>query len=252
MNPTRCLVPVSGGKDSQASLKLATEYFDRAEILMLFCDTGFEHPMTYGHVLWMEDHYGVRLESVKAGDVLEKSRKYGRFPGGGARHCTDELKIQPTKRFCKSLAERQGSGFEVWYGMRSGESPERARRYAEKKPGELYPPHEVMPGKYPKYLAALGVAFRLCILDWSEPEVIEFVGAGNLNPLYGAGFSRVGCFPCLAGGDKAKRKAFDYDNFGRAQLTRVQQVAQEIGKPVYTSKSHAHLNTGPGCMVCEI
>ena len=36
-------------------------------------------------------------------------------------------------------------GFEVWYGMRSGESGERARRYAGKVADEVYEPHDLNP-----------------------------------------------------------------------------------------------------------
>lgn len=247
----RCVVPISGGKDSQACLKLAVDHFAKDEILGLFCDTQYEHPMTYAHVAWLGETFGVEIRTVCEGDVLNKSRKYGRFPGSGSRHCTDELKIRPTKYFCKALAEGQGAGFEVWYGMRIQESRERAVRYDGKVPGDLYAPHEVMPSKYPQYLAKLGVQFRLCVLDWSEKEVIDFCGWENLNPLYHAGFPRVGCFPCLASGDKWKEKAFQFDDFGGFQLIRTRQVSEEIGKSIWTSKGgKARNEDSPGCALC--
>lgn len=150
------------------------------------------------------------IDVARFGRVLDLCLKYKRFPGGGARFCTDELKIKPTKIYCRWLATLQGEGFEVWYGMRSGESNERARRYAGKVDGELYPPHEIMPSKYPKYLDKLGVSFRLPILDWSEGEVLGLLG-GRENPLYssrGGSRGRVGCNPCFAGGDASKETAF--------------------------------------------
>ena len=52
-------------------------------------------------------------------------RKYGRFPSDAARFCTDELKIKVGKAFYKKLAQEQGEGFEVWYGMRKAESSQR-------------------------------------------------------------------------------------------------------------------------------
>ncbi|MGQ0595817.1 phosphoadenosine phosphosulfate reductase family protein [Aquabacterium sp.] len=265
----KILVPISGGKDSQACLKLALQQHPADQVRGLFCDTGFEHPDTYAHVEKLRTLYGpVRIDTVCAGDVLEKSKKYGRFPGGGARHCTDELKIQPTKRYCKALAQDQGSsiaskkrgiqgseagGFEVWYGMRSGESPEREARYIGKVCDEVYAPHEVLPSKYPKYLAALGVQFRLAVLDWSEQEVISFVGLHDLNPLYLAGFPRVGCFPCLASGDKWKEKAFGHDAFGAGQHAKVIQIGAQIGKSVWTSKGgKARNENNPVCeLVCN-
>lgn len=86
MKKVKCIVPVSGGKDSQACLKMAVEAFGAESVLGLFCDTKFEHPKTYDHVKRMSKLYGVEIETICDGDVLSKSRKYGRFPGGGARH----------------------------------------------------------------------------------------------------------------------------------------------------------------------
>ena len=242
----KILVPISGGKDSQACLELALGHTDRQDVRGLFCDTQFEHPLTYQHIEWMRGHYGIEIDRVTGGSVLEKSVKYGRFPGGGARHCTDELKIRETRIYCKALAEAQG-GFEVWYGMRSLESPERAKRYDGKITEDLYEPHEVMPSKYPKYLGKMGVRFRLPILDWSEAQVLAQLD-GRQNPLYAAGFPRVGCFPCLASGDKFKELAFQFDDFGRKQYADVQTIEIQIGKSVWTSKGGKARN----CAVCEI
>lgn len=264
----KVVVPISGGKDSQAALKLARQQYEPDEIRGLFCDTRFEHPITYQHVERLRTLYGpIQIDTVSGGPVLEKAIKYRRFPGGGARHCTDELKIRETKIYCKALAEQQGSifrpnssdyqrdhradgGFEVWYGMRSGESHERAKRYAGKVCDELYAPHEVIPNKYPKYLAAMGVRFRLAILDWTAAEVLAFL-AGEENPLYRAGFPRVGCFPCLASGDKWKDKAFTHDDFGREQLAKVTVVSAQIGKSIWTSKGGQARNAQCGLMCAD-
>lgn len=248
----KILVPVSGGKDSQACLKLAVETYGAQNVRGLFCDTKFEHPLTYAHVEKLRTLYGpVQIDTVCGGDVLGKCEKYGRFPGGGARHCTDELKIKETKKYAKALAEEQGAGFEIWYGVRAGESQERKKRYAGKVCDELYAPHEFMPSKYPKYLSKLGVMVRLAIVDWSIAAVVKFVGQENLNPLYLAGFPRVGCFPCLASGDRWKAKAFNFDDFGRQQHERVIVVSKKIGKSVWTSKCQkaANDNDQP-CLLC--
>lgn len=248
----KVLVPISGGKDSQAALKLALQSYAPDEVRGLFCDTNFEHPLTYQHVEKLRTLYGpVQIDTVSGGTVLEKSIKYKRFPGGGARHCTDELKIRVTKIYCKALAEQQG-GFEVWYGMRTGESSQRAKRYAGKVCDELYAPHEVIPSKYPKYLAKMGVMFRLCVLHWTTDDVMEYLD-GQHNPLYDAGFPRVGCFPCLASGDAWKEKAFAHDEFGRQQLAKVVVVSAQIGKSIWTSKGGVERNTNqPPCEVCSI
>ena len=251
----KVLVPVSGGKDSQSCLKLAVQEHGIDSVLGLFCDTKFEHPKTYDHVEYMKTLYRVEIVTVNGGSVIEKSLKYKRFPGGGARHCTDELKIRETKIFAKEFAENQG-GFEIWYGMRSDESSEREKRYAGKVCDEVYEPHEVMPRKYPKYLGKMGVRFRLPILHWSTLDVLEFLD-GEQNPLYKEGFDRVGCFPCLASGDKWKEKAFNHDDFGRSQYAKVLDAQEKIkalgGQGIiWTSQEGKFRNEAQGCLVCSI
>lgn len=245
----KVVVPVSGGKDSQACLKLALRQHPANEVRGLFCDTQFEHPINYAHVEKLRTMYGdVQIDVVNAGSVEQQCLKHGRFPGGGARFCTEELKIWPSKRYYKALAEQQQGGFEVWYGVRNAESPERAKRYAGKVCDEVYAPHEVM-RKYPKYLAKLGVSFRLAVLDWSKFDVLEFLD-GAENPLYAAGFDRVGCFPCLAAGDGYKVRAFQHDDFGREQYATVQVISNKIGKSIWTSKKM--LQEDQGCLICAI
>lgn len=250
--PIKAVVPVSGGKDSQACLKLAVARFGPGDILGVFCDTMFEHPKTYEHISRMQELYAVEIIRLCAGSVEDKCLKYGRFPGGGARHCTDELKIQPAKKFYRDLATAQGCGFEVWYGVRSDESQERAKRYRGKVSDALYPPHEFM-DKYPEYLSKMGVAFRLAVIDWSYNEVMDFLN-GEENPLYEDGFDRVGCFPCLASGDKWKEKAFHHDAFGARQYGVVRSISEKIGKSIWTSKGGLARNCqdGPGCSQCSI
>lgn len=252
----KVVVPISGGKDSQACLKLALQEYDKSEVIGLFCDTQFEHPLTYIHIENMRNMYGVKIERITAGSVPEKVLKYNRFPGGGARHCTDELKIVPSKKYYKALAETQG-GFQVWCGMRSGESSERKKRYAEKINTELYAPHDVFVSSYPKYLNKLGVWFRLPVLDWTTDDVFDFLG-GEESPLYSLGSDRVGCFPCLAAGDKTKEHAFNLDDFGKSQRVIVAELEKKIGRSIWTSKGGAMRNNQDqddlftGCAICAI
>lgn len=245
-----CVVPVSGGKDSQACLKLAVEEFGADRVLGLFCDTQFEHPKTYQHIKDMAQIYGVKIRTVTGGSVVDKCLKYHRFPGGGVRFCTDELKIRETRIFLAEFAETNGP-FQVWYGMRMDESAERSKRYAYKDPDELYQPHEVL-AKYPKYLGAAGIRYRLPIVDWTANEVMALLD-GEQNPLYDEGFSRVGCFPCLASGDAWKIKAFTHDEFGNSQMIEVRQLEQEIGKSIFTSGIGQRFDDdAQGCRICEI
>lgn len=250
MKKYKCIVPISGGKDSQCCAKLAVEEFGSENVLGLFCDTKFEHPETYKHVKRIGELYGIEIHTINDGDVLEKCVKRGRFPGGGARHCTNELKIQPTRRFLKWYSEKFGE-VQVWYGMRIDESSERGKRYGFVDPDDLHLPHEVI-ANYPQYLGKNGVRYRLPIVDWYEHEVFEKLN-GEHNPLYDEGFTRVGCFPCLAGGDKAKIKAFEHDDFGKQQLIDVRLVEKKIGKSVFTSGiGQRYDDDSQGCLFCNI
>lgn len=238
-----CVVPVSGGKDSQACLQLAVQQFGPSAVVGLFCDTKFEHPLTYQHIKTMADLYGVRIETVSRGSVDELCIKYQRFPSGAARFCTDELKMRVSRDWYLDLVSSNGP-FEVWYGMRTGESLQREKKYRGVIDTDAYHPHELFPVKYPKRLGALGVRFRLPIVDWSTPEVLLVLG-DTANPLYRLGFSRVGCFPCLASGPRSMAKAFAFDSFGHQQADRVIQISAVIGKdPMSTS--------GQPCGVCLI
>ena len=245
----RCIVPISGGKDSQSCLKLAIEKFGKNHVLGMFCDTGFEHPLTYNHIEKIKEMYGVTIIHLQDGDVYSKVKKHGRFPSDIARFCTDQLKINVGKKFYKQFSEwkiqnsvdKYGNvdmfkvGFEVWYGMRLGESWQRSERYKDKTPDDLSPPHEIMVNKYPKYLAKMGVMFRLPILRWEEEDVYEFL-EGEMNDLYSKGFDRVGCFPCLASGDKWKEAAFNFDEVGKERRIKIIQLGHEIGKNIFTTK----------------
>jgi len=230
----KIIVPLSGGKDSQACLVRALEECDRSEILGLFCDTGYEHPWTYAHIEYMRWRYNIEITTVQAGTIWDEITKAKMFPGtGGAKHCTDRLKIRPSRDFYRDLSLKQG-GFEVWLGMRADESRARAKRYAGKINTELYEPHEVL-GSFPKYLGKRGVRFRLPIIDWSTPEVMDYV-MEDLNPLYGAGFPRVGCFPCLALGDAGKARAFKFDETGHKHFKIAEDLEKTIGKSMWASK----------------
>ena len=232
----KVIVPISGGKDSQACLLLALQQYQPEQIRGLFCDTQFEHPLTYAHLDTMQKNYGVRIDRITAGTVPEQVLKVGRFPSFNVRFCTDRLKIRPSREYYKALAQEQG-GFQVWFGMRSDESKAREKRYRFKTHDELYAPHDVL-DQYPKYLYKMGVTFRLPILDWTTAEVFSLLN-NQYNPLYSMGSNRVGCYPCLAAGDAEKRHNFNSDATGRKHYAIVQELQKTIGKSVFTSKAEA-------------
>lgn len=245
----KVIVPISGGKDSQACAKIAVETYGPEAVNGLFCDTQFEHPITYAHIDRISEIYGIKIHRVCAGSVEIQVKKHKRFPGP-ARFCTEELKIWPSKRFYNDFARGNGP-FEVWYGMRAQESPARKKQYKGKMDSDLYPPHEVL-AKYPKKLDSLGVAFRLPIINWSERDVFEYLD-GEENPLYSKGFTRVGCFPCLAAGDKHKEMAFNFDAVGKAHYKIARSLEPITEHSVFTSKGGRQRNDCfEGCALCAI
>ena len=250
MKKIKVVVPISGGKDSQACLILALMEFNSDEVLGLFCDTKNEHPLTYAHIEKMKELYGVEIKTINAGTVYEKVIKHKRWPGGGARHCTDELKITPSKVFYRELAKNQNDGFQVWLGMRTQESHERNKRYSNKINTELYEPHEIL-SKYPAYLGKLGIRFRLPVVDFSSNEIYSLIG-DNLNPLYRLGFTRVGCAPCFASAPRDILKYFALDEFGKQQRIKSDEVGEIIGRKCLPIKDEITDDLFGGCGFCSI
>lgn len=110
-------------------------------------------------------------------------------------------------------------------------------------------PHEVLKS-YPKLLFEMGVEFRLPVLDFSKSEIFELLNDEE-NILYSLGFDRVGCFPCLASGDKWKEMAFEFDDTGRKHYKIVKEIEVAIGRSVFKGKKYNNL-MNPGCAVCSI
>lgn len=94
----KILVAFSGGKDSQASLIWAVREFGVDKVTAVFCDTGWEHALTYQHVIDVTNQMGVKLVTVRSKKyrgMLDLAKKKGRFPSTKARFCTEELKSKP-------------------------------------------------------------------------------------------------------------------------------------------------------------
>lgn len=254
------VVQISGGKDSQACAKLVRERNPDAHIVGIFCDTQYEHQWTYAHVERVAELYNLELVTLNAGSVESEVTKWGRFPGGGARHCTEYLKIKPAKDWLIAKAIKTGGKIINYIGVRADESPERTKRYGGYD-ASLIMPHEFMPSKYPKYMGdKLGIRYCTPIVEWSSGDVFTYLD-GEHNPLYDNGFSRVGCFPCLAGGDKEKGRAFNFDSTGRKHYEiakKLEAITVASGnKPLFNTKIGAKIecgldNSGAGCAFCSI
>ena len=93
----KVIVTYSGGKDSQASLLWTLEHLTRTPLVM-FCDTGWEHPLTYKHVRETTEALGlglITLKSKKYDGMVNLAAMRKRWPSSRRRFCTSELKSIP-------------------------------------------------------------------------------------------------------------------------------------------------------------
>lgn len=240
-NKIKCVVPISGGKDSQVCLIKALEIYNKDEILGLFCDVKFEHPLTIEHIEKIKDMYGVEIITISDGSVESYIKREQWWPSYHSRFCTKNLKIRAAKKFYIQLAEKQNAGFQVWMGLRLGESAGRNNRYKSHNESKSYPPHEIDKDN-PKFMFnKLNIEYRLPILTWEEEDVYELLG-DDCNELYKNGFDRVGCFPCFASGDKAMEKAFAFDEVGAERRELAVKLSDEMKFSVFRSKGGKERN----------
>ena len=248
----KIIVPISGGKDSQACLKIAVEKYGFENVEGMFCDTKNEHPLTYAHINKMKNLYNVEIKTVfddkfPNRDVWERIKSRRKFPRDNARFCTQQLKIGVSARFFNKLltTEKYKDGYQVFYGMRgTDESRNRTNKYGKYTSFEIINPND-MNATFPKKLAKQNVFFVLPVVDWTTKNVLDFLG-DDINPLYKEGFDRVGCFPCFACATPKKlNQAYNFDEFGASQKRKVIEMEKELGV------KHENSNTAQMCMWCE-
>lgn len=223
----RCIVPVSGGKDSQVCMALAVMEFGAENVIGVHQHTGFDHPLTYAHMKYMEVRYGVKIVDTKSDKVqglidLATSKKV--IFGRNARLCTRVLKLDPWFKYLKALPDLDR--VTVFLGMRSAESPGRRDRYGALSSNELFTMQDINPD-CPK--AVRGLKVRMRIVDWTTPEVFAFLRdrGDRINPLYSKGHKRVGCYPCWLAGPTEFRLAAR-DPAGREHLEQIHKVVMLV------------------------
>jgi 3'-phosphoadenosine 5'-phosphosulfate sulfotransferase (PAPS reductase)/FAD synthetase len=223
---SKIIVPVSGGKDSTATLLLALE--DGREVIPVFNETGWDHPDTYAYLQYLEDKTGLTIQKThyaEAPTMPDIIRRVGRFPFGLGRFCTSEYK---RTAFIRWLDTVEGE-FEIWLGIREDESGQRRRKYGDMDPEDLYDMDVLFPRKFPKRLKER-MKYRLPMLEHTREEIFALIHSKGFkhNPLYDQGFDRVGCFPCLLAGEKTQKLAFETE-FGKKQFKIIQILEEELG-----------------------
>lgn len=134
-------VSFSGGRSSAVmTKKLLERYRDTHEIVVVFANTGLEHPETYNFidrcdrdwgldVIWLEYERGRNFSIVDYGSASRKGEPFERaildygIPNVMSPHCTRELKRRTVKRYLQSIGWMVGKNrtFCMAIGIRSDE-----------------------------------------------------------------------------------------------------------------------------------
>lgn len=180
-----CIViaSVSGGKDSTAMLLALRE----AEISAryVFADTCWEAPETLDYLDLLRSRLDITIDVVGyPGGMVAQIRDRARAPGRLQRWCTRELKIEPLRRYHDLVLTETGQETVSVLGIRRAEATASNTR-----------------GTDPAWEDDLewgGYIWRP-MLHWTIEDVIAIHHRHDIpvNPLYQAGFDRVGCYPCI-------------------------------------------------------
>jgi 3'-phosphoadenosine 5'-phosphosulfate sulfotransferase (PAPS reductase)/FAD synthetase len=235
----KVIVAFSGGKDSLSSLIWAIKEFGVKNIMAVFCDTQWEHEITYQHIKEVVAQSGVSFEVLKSkkyDGFVDLAKKKKRFPSTKARFCTEELKSKPMIDFILDQKEN----LLILQGIRSEESVTRAKM----SPTCTYFKHYIKPygfdkkGK-PKYhtyrkkdvadfVKSYSDDVLRPIFDKTGSWVMSYIIQNGYkpNPLYYKGAKRVGCYPCVMCGHDEIRHMSDTDP---EYILRLDNAELEVG-----------------------
>lgn len=172
-------VSFSGGKDSLASYLITEKALGGVPIL--FNDTGIEMPETVEYVSMFAERTGVELISADAGDRFWAGLEVFGPPARDYRWCCKIVKLAPIIR-----------AFREKYGLSKVLSIVGQRRYESF--ARFRSPRVWRNRWIPSLLSASPIN------DWTALDVwlYLFLNRATVNPLYEAGFDRLGCFLCPA------------------------------------------------------
>ena len=232
------VVTTSGGKDSTVCVALA----ERARIPfeVLHSHTTADAPETV---------YFVRREFARLEDNgVSCSIDYPMYRGNRVSMWSliPQKMIPPTRliRYCCSvLKERSGYNRFVVTGVRWAESTKRQTRgIYEKLASDTN--HKIIlnndnSDKRLLFESCRLKAKRVCnpIIDWTDADVWDYIQSEHLatNPLYGCGFSRVGCVGCPMAGKKRYAEFARYPRYRDAYIRafdRMLEVRRSNGKDI--------------------
>mgnify|MGYP001573558117 CR=1 FL=1 len=166
----------SGGKDSTALLLWLRD--NGVEHQTVFCDTGWEHPITLEYIRYVNDLLlDGKLIVLKNGDMRSLVVKKKRVPSACARFCTEYLKIILMIAYLKTIDDE----VTVYQGIRAEESKARSS-FSQCEWSDSFDAWICRPLFY-----------------WTSQQIFDLLKSHSVepNPLYKQGASRVGCFPCV-------------------------------------------------------
>lgn len=220
----------STGKDSEASMWWAYDNLPHNKWGVIFSDLDWDHSDVYKYLEYLESRIGKKFKKIKSkffeDKISEEIRQqiveiFGytnvfaemvmyrtRFPSTKARFCTEDLKIRPVIDY---ILDHIHEDLVLIQGVRAEESL--ARRNLNEKDDYFkfyFEPFGFDKNGKPKYhtyrkkdviehLKKYEVTVLRPILKLSHNEVFNIIFNHDSpgNPLYRAGQSRVGCFPCI-------------------------------------------------------
>lgn len=206
----KVIVTFSGGKDSLASLLWVRNNLTK-DFITIFCDTGWEHPLTYKYIEEIREQLGLNLITVKSkkfDGMADLAKKKSRWPSSQRRFCTSELKTIPMIDY---ILDEVNDDILIIQGIRASESAKRAEMSKQctyfKYYVQPYGKDKHGKDKFHTYRRKDVLAFRekhaddllRPVFDWSAQQVIDYILENGVqpNPLYRMGYKRVGCYPCV-------------------------------------------------------
>lgn len=253
----KILVPISGGKDSTATLLLAIGKVGVDNVVAVYNDTGWDHPITYEYLDYLRDTLKIdihstvgpnRRDGTETPDLVSLIRQQGKFPFGRGRFCTMYLKQYALRDWYKNNLFDGETQYEFWFGMRQQESTQRAKKYEGITKDDIFDMDDLFPSRYNKKLRAT-IKVRLPVVEWAEEDVFQYLEDSNIkrNPLYYEGTNdRVGCYPCMLAGKKAQEAMFA-TSVGQERLEIIRQLEKELGV------KYEMYDTDQGsCEICKI
>lgn len=228
----KIIVSFSGGKDSQACLIEACKEFGSANVIAVFCDTEWEHELTYKHINDVTTQLNVNLvilKNEKIGGFEKLCKRMKWFPDTQHRMCTVQLKIQPMIDYIL----KQNDDLIIIQGIRATESTARSKmpcsanyfqEYLDtENKKRLYRKKDVL-----KWCKNHTATVERPMMNMNAQEIIDFIidNGQQPNPLYRRGASRVGCYPCIyARLSEIKNMRHDI-----AYILRVVRLEEEVNR----------------------